>query len=206
MTVTTLKTKRICRKLADFWERIWWCKHISECMSHPFQQIIKANLFKIMKKKQGTNLSIFPPSCDIVILWCFCLFLASTSNRIWRLTKLDQPKSAIVFSYNDRQAHLQLFTSRLSVFSKHGVIGVVVTSTGTLCHACVLCSSTSVGQQSLQTPVQFTFCFFSEHWKHAVHCAILHYRSKNMCCHCHPALSHITLIHGHLVAIDFKLI
>lgn len=62
----------------------------------------------------------------------FLPFLAPTSAEIWRLTKLDQPKSAIAFSYNDRQAHLQLFTSRLSVFSKHGLLGVVVTSTGTL--------------------------------------------------------------------------
>lgn len=55
-------------------------------------------------------------------MFFFCLF-GINIYRIWRLTKLDQPKSAIVFSYDDRQAHLQLFTSRLSVFSEHGILG-----------------------------------------------------------------------------------
>lgn len=31
--------------------------------------------------------------------------------------KLDQPKSAIVFSYDDKQAYLQIFTSLLSVLA-----------------------------------------------------------------------------------------
>ena len=98
----------------------------------------------------------------------YCRFSASTSTEIWRLTKLDQPKSAIVFSYNDRRAHLQLFTSRCSVFSEHGiVVGVVVISTGTLCHACVLCSGTSVGQAELAGPGA-DHLSFTEHWKHAV--------------------------------------
>lgn len=37
------------------------------------------------------------------------------------------------------------------------LVGVVVISTGTLCHACVLCSSSSVGRQSLQALVQIIF-------------------------------------------------
>lgn len=87
--------------------------------------------------------------------------------------------------------------------AKHGVLGVVVTSTGTLCHACVLCSSTSVGRQSLRDPVQIA-CHFTVHWEHAVHCA-LHYRSKNTCWRCHPALDSTQFIHDLSVRFYFML-
>jgi len=65
-------------------------------------------------------------------------------HRIWRLTTLDQPKSAIVFSNNERE----LAYSYLPHGEVHGLVGVVVSSIGILCHACVLCSSTSAGRQN----------------------------------------------------------
>lgn len=131
---------------------IWQCKcYTSECMSHPFLLIIKDYLFNKV-------FLLIPPSCDIVILGCFChSWHLRLQNRETDKTWPAKNKRAIVFSYNDRQAHLQLFTSWFSVLANMVLVGVVVISTGTLCHACVLCSSISVGRQSLQALVQIIF-------------------------------------------------
>lgn len=87
--------------------------------------------------------------------------------------------------------------------AKHGIVGVVVTSTGTLCHACVLCSSTSVGRQSLQNPVQIACHLRSTESTPSI--VLLHYRSKNTCWHCHPALNPTQFTHDLLVRIYFML-